>query len=153
MTPLLGIGVCVSIQFAGMEYSKRLFSTRNVASGIGDGSLTGSQYFASGVIAGLSNSVVSGPVEHIRIRRSFSFRDDRRNVSFRLAPQLRFTHFPLLSQVCRHNPIKPDSMLARGTPSRRSTPRTESPEFTRDKSRPWGVRLADTGYISGRMRS
>jgi len=68
LTPLLGIGLCVSIQFAGLEYSKRLFSSRNVSSGIADGSLTGSQYFASGVIAGLANSVVSGPVEHIRIR-------------------------------------------------------------------------------------
>jgi solute carrier family 25 carnitine/acylcarnitine transporter 20/29 len=71
LTPLLGIGLCVSIQFAGLEYSKRLFSARNVASGVGDGSLTGSQYFASGVIAGLANSVVSGPVEHIRIREYF----------------------------------------------------------------------------------
>ncbi|KAF9793220.1 mitochondrial carrier [Thelephora terrestris] len=68
LTPLLGIGLCVSIQFAGLEYSKRVFSSRNVASGTGDGSLTGSQFFASGVIAGLANSVVSGPVEHIRIR-------------------------------------------------------------------------------------
>jgi len=68
LTPLLGIGLCVSIQFGGLEYSKRLFSARNIASGVGDGSLTGSQYFASGIIAGLANSVVSGPVEHIRIR-------------------------------------------------------------------------------------
>jgi len=68
LTPLLGIGLCVSIQFAGLEYAKRIFSARNVASGLGDGPLTGSQYFASGVIAGLANSVVSGPVEHIRIR-------------------------------------------------------------------------------------
>lgn len=80
LTPLLGIGLCVSIQFAGSEYSKRLFSARNVASGIGDGPLTGTQYFASGVVAGLANSVVSGPVEHIRIRKSVLFRDDRRNL-------------------------------------------------------------------------
>jgi len=68
LTPLLGIGLCVSIQFAGLEYSKRIFAARNIASGKGDGPLTGSQYFVSGVIAGLANSVVSGPVEHIRIR-------------------------------------------------------------------------------------
>lgn len=80
LTPLLGIGLCVSIQFAGLEYSKRIFAARNIASGKGDGPLTGSQYFVSGVIAGLANSVVSGPVEHIRIRRSFLFRDDRRNL-------------------------------------------------------------------------
>ena len=90
LTPLLGIGLCVSIQFAGLEYSKRLFSARNVASGVGDGPLTGAQYFASGVIAGLANSVVSGPVEHIRIRGSCLSRDDR----IRLAPQPRFTFFP-----------------------------------------------------------
>lgn len=91
LTPLLGIGLCVSIQFAGLEYSKRLFTARNVASGVGDGPLTGSQYFASGVIAGLANSVVSGPVEHIRIRESCLSRDDRRNLPFRVAPQPRFT--------------------------------------------------------------
>lgn len=68
LSPLLGIGLCVSIQFGGLEYSKRIFSSRNIASGVSDGSLTGSQYWASGVIAGVANSVVSGPVEHIRIR-------------------------------------------------------------------------------------
>lgn len=152
MTPLLGIGLCVSIQFAGLEYSKRLFSARNVASGTGDGSLTGSQYFASGVIAGLLNSVVSGPVEHIRIRKSFLFRDDRRNVPFRLAPQLRFTHLPFPPQVCRPNPIKLDSMPVHGMRSRRYMAQTELPEFTRDKSRPCAVRLVDTEFTSGHMR-
>lgn len=71
MPPLLGIGVCVSIQFGAMEYSKRFFGQRNVAHGEGgkDGmTLTGSQLFASGVFAGLANGVVSGPVEHLRIR-------------------------------------------------------------------------------------
>jgi len=86
LTPLLGIGLCVSIQFAGLEYSKRLFSARNIASGVGDGPLTGTQYFASGVIAGLANSVVSGPVEHIRIRRSCLPRVDQRNCPLRLTP-------------------------------------------------------------------
>ncbi|KAI0786570.1 mitochondrial carrier [Abortiporus biennis] len=69
--PLLGIGVCVSIQFGAMEYSKRFFGARNLANGIGgpDGlTLDGAQLFGSGVFAGLANGVVSGPVEHIRIR-------------------------------------------------------------------------------------
>ncbi|KAG2367125.1 hypothetical protein BDR07DRAFT_1469714 [Suillus spraguei] len=47
LTPLLGIGVCVSIQF---------------------GMLGGGQLVIAGVAAGLANGVVSGPVEHIRIR-------------------------------------------------------------------------------------
>ena len=71
MTPLLGIGVCVSIQFGALEYSKRIFAQRNVANGKGgaDGSvLTSSQLFLSGVAAGLANGGVSGPFEHICIR-------------------------------------------------------------------------------------
>lgn len=71
LTPLLGIGVCVSIQFGVMEYSKRLFARRNLQDGIGGPHgilLTDSQLLASGVFAGLANGVVSGPVEHIRIR-------------------------------------------------------------------------------------
>lgn len=71
LTPLLGIGVCVSIQFGAMEYSKRFFAQRNLQNGIGGPSgilLTGPQLLASGVFAGLANGVVSGPVEHIRIR-------------------------------------------------------------------------------------
>ncbi|KAF7797594.1 hypothetical protein EIP86_008794 [Pleurotus ostreatoroseus] len=72
LTPLLGIGVCVSIQFGAMEYSKRFFASRNIGDGIGGPNgalLTGPQLFASGIFAGLANSVVSGPVEHIRIRK------------------------------------------------------------------------------------
>ena len=75
LTPLLGIGVCVSIQFGALEYSKRLFAAQNVRSGRGgpDGAALGSgQLFVSGVFAGLANGVVSGPVEHIRIREHFS---------------------------------------------------------------------------------
>ncbi|KAI0633534.1 mitochondrial carrier [Trametes polyzona] len=71
LTPLLGIGVCVSIQFAALEYSKRYFARQNVLNGRGgpDGMALGSgQLFVSGVFAGLANGVVSGPVEHIRIR-------------------------------------------------------------------------------------
>jgi len=71
LTPLLGIGVCVSIQFGALEYAKRIFASQNLAVGQGgeDGkTLTSQQLFISGVFAGLSNGVVSGPVEHIRIR-------------------------------------------------------------------------------------
>lgn len=71
LTPLLGIGVCVSIQFGVLEYVKRLFAECNIRAGSGgpDGkTLTSSQLVAAGVLAGLGNGVVSGPVEHIRIR-------------------------------------------------------------------------------------
>ncbi|OCH87876.1 mitochondrial carrier [Obba rivulosa] len=71
LTPLLGIGVCVSIQFGVLEYSKRYFAQKNALQGRGGPSgteLTNGQLFASGVFAGVANGVVSGPVEHIRIR-------------------------------------------------------------------------------------
>lgn len=71
LTPLLGIGVCVSIQFGAMEWSKRYFAKRNLENGIGGPHgilLTGPQLLAAGAFAGVANGVVSGPVEHIRIR-------------------------------------------------------------------------------------
>ncbi|KAG9050765.1 Mitochondrial carrier protein ymc2 [Tulasnella sp. UAMH 9824] len=71
LSPLLGIGVCVSIQFGAVEAAKRWLARRNVEAGRGgpDGKqLSGGQLITAGVIAGLSNGVVSGPVEHIRIR-------------------------------------------------------------------------------------
>ena len=73
LAPLLGIGVCVSIQFGALEYAKRIFASQNLAAGRGgEGgkTLTSQQLFVSGVFAGLSNGVVSGPIEHIRIRES-----------------------------------------------------------------------------------
>lgn len=73
LTPLLGIGVCVSIQFGVIEYMKRLFAQQNINSGTGGPSgrdLGAGQLVASGVAAGLANGFVSGPVEHIRIRKS-----------------------------------------------------------------------------------
>ncbi|KAF8915475.1 mitochondrial carrier [Mucidula mucida] len=71
LTPLLGIGVCVSIQFGVIEWMKRFYAQQNILNGLGGPSgldLTGSQLVVSGVAAGLANGVVSGPVEHIRIR-------------------------------------------------------------------------------------
>ncbi|KAJ7282681.1 mitochondrial carrier domain-containing protein [Mycena rebaudengoi] len=71
LTPLLGIGVCVSIQFGALEYAKRHFASRNLSNGTGGeggATLSGAQIFSSGVMAGVANGFVSGPVEHIRIR-------------------------------------------------------------------------------------
>jgi hypothetical protein len=74
LTPLLGIGVCVSIQFGALEYAKRIFVQRNIdqrvsAAGPDGKILTPVQLVASGAFAGISNGFVSGPVEHIRIRK------------------------------------------------------------------------------------
>lgn len=63
--------MCVSIQFGVLEYTKRYFSAQNLANGTGgEGGkeLGAGQLVAAGVFAGLANGVVSGPVEHIRIR-------------------------------------------------------------------------------------
>lgn len=67
--------MCVSIQFAALESVKRYFAGQNVEKGKGgEGGRTlgGDQLFVAGVLAGLANGVVSGPVEHIRIRESRS---------------------------------------------------------------------------------
>lgn len=63
LTPLLGMGVCISVQFATNEYMKRLFNKENHG-----GPLTYPQFFLSGAAAGMANSLVASPIEHIRIR-------------------------------------------------------------------------------------
>ncbi|BEI83229.1 hypothetical protein CcaverHIS002_0310970 [Cutaneotrichosporon cavernicola] len=63
LTPLLGIGACVSIQFGALEWAKRFFGRRN-----GGKELSLAELYASGAIAGAANTIVAGPVEHIRIR-------------------------------------------------------------------------------------
>ncbi|TDL24285.1 mitochondrial carrier [Rickenella mellea] len=71
VSPLMGIGLCVSIQFAVLESVKRHFSAQNLKEGRGgaDGkTLNSQQLILAGSLAGIANSVVSGPVEHIRIR-------------------------------------------------------------------------------------
>jgi solute carrier family 25 carnitine/acylcarnitine transporter 20/29 len=67
LSPLAGIGLCVSIQFGAMEAMKRLLSRYNEGNGH-DSALTLTQLYIAGAVAGLANSVVSGPVEHIRTR-------------------------------------------------------------------------------------
>ncbi|GAA5814796.1 hypothetical protein MFLAVUS_008298 [Mucor flavus] len=64
MTPLVGIGACVSIQFVVLEAMKRHFSSLN---GKGD-FLSNGQLYLAGAASGVANSFVSGPVEHIRTR-------------------------------------------------------------------------------------
>ncbi|KAF2129758.1 mitochondrial carrier [Dothidotthia symphoricarpi CBS 119687] len=67
LTPLIGIGACVSVQFGGFHYARRAFEARNVAAS-GSPQLSYSQYYASGAFAGIANTVLSSPIEHIRIR-------------------------------------------------------------------------------------
>jgi solute carrier family 25 carnitine/acylcarnitine transporter 20/29 len=67
LTPLLGIGACVSVQFGAFHAARRWFEERNAATSkplqLGYG-----QYYAAGAFAGLANSAISGPIEHVRIR-------------------------------------------------------------------------------------
>ncbi|KAI8332778.1 mitochondrial carrier domain-containing protein [Blakeslea trispora] len=64
MTPLVGIGACVSIQFVVLEAMKRHFNSKNSI----QGHLSNSQLYLAGAASGVANSFVSGPVEHIRTR-------------------------------------------------------------------------------------
>ena len=71
--PLFGIGLCVSVQFAVFEKMKRLFSMRNASLQVGNDheqvtALSLNQMAISGSVAGIANTIFSGPVEHIRIR-------------------------------------------------------------------------------------
>ncbi|KAG8529188.1 uncharacterized protein KY384_005823 [Bacidia gigantensis] len=68
LTPLVGIGACVSIQFGGFHYARRQFEARNASIHPTNPTLSYSQYYASGAFAGITNSVISGPIEHVRIR-------------------------------------------------------------------------------------
>jgi solute carrier family 25 carnitine/acylcarnitine transporter 20/29 len=68
LTPLIGIGACVSVQFGAFNYARRAFETRNTSLTNPTGALSYSQYYASGAFAGIANSVISGPIEHVRIR-------------------------------------------------------------------------------------
>lgn len=67
LSPLAGIAFCVSIQFATLEHVKRIFKESNLKAGKSENFTMGQMYIAGG-LAGLANSFVSGPVEHIRTR-------------------------------------------------------------------------------------
>ncbi|KYK54740.1 mitochondrial carnitine/acylcarnitine carrier protein [Drechmeria coniospora] len=69
LTPLIGIGACVSVQFGAFHSARRWFEARNAdAPGRKTSDLGYGQYFAAGAFAGISNAGLSGPIEHIRIR-------------------------------------------------------------------------------------
>ncbi|KAI0599763.1 mitochondrial carrier domain-containing protein [Biscogniauxia sp. FL1348] len=75
LTPLLGIGACVSVQFGAFGYARRYFESVNAGRALSSPSSSSSppplsytQYYAAGAFAGVANSVISGPIEHVRIR-------------------------------------------------------------------------------------
>ena len=68
LTPLIGIGACVSVQFGAFHWARRQFEASNLASGSSDPSLSYGQFYLSGLVAGLANTPLSSPIEHIRIR-------------------------------------------------------------------------------------
>ncbi|KAL8954443.1 MAG: hypothetical protein Q9193_007243, partial [Seirophora villosa] len=57
----------VSVQFGGFHYARRQFEARNTLHNR-PAALSYGQLYASGAFAGLANSVLSGPIEHVRIR-------------------------------------------------------------------------------------
>ncbi|KAI9825174.1 MAG: hypothetical protein M1819_000579 [Sarea resinae] len=67
LTPLIGIGACVSVQFGAFHYARRAFSTQNTKNNSSP-TLSYTQYYLSGAFAGVANTFLSSPIEHIRIR-------------------------------------------------------------------------------------
>lgn len=69
LTPLIGIGACVSAQFGGFHFARRQLEAQNAkANPLKDTTLSYSQFYAAGAFAGIVNSPLSGPIEHVRIR-------------------------------------------------------------------------------------
>jgi solute carrier family 25 (mitochondrial carnitine/acylcarnitine transporter), member 20/29 len=58
----------VSIQFGAFHWARRRFEVANASGSPSHASLSYTQYYLSGAFAGLANSVISGPIEHVRIR-------------------------------------------------------------------------------------
>ena len=66
----------MSVQFGGFHAARRWFEERNAAAAgtpipstpTSTSSLSYGQYYAAGAFAGVANSVISGPIEHVRIR-------------------------------------------------------------------------------------
>ena len=63
LTPLVGVGACVSVQFSVNEAMKRYYDQKNQG-----GEMLLGQYFICGGTAGFANGFMTSPIEHIRIR-------------------------------------------------------------------------------------
>lgn len=74
LTPLIGIGACVSVQFGAFNYAKRAFEAQNAKQAsvkdlaLKSQGLSYPQYYIAGAFAGVANTVLSSPIEHVRIR-------------------------------------------------------------------------------------
>ncbi|MCJ1373005.1 hypothetical protein MMC20_004231 [Loxospora ochrophaea] len=69
LTPLLGIGACVSIQFGAFHWARRQLESSNQSTHPSNpATLSYTQYYCAGAFAGLANTVLSSPIEHVRIR-------------------------------------------------------------------------------------
>jgi solute carrier family 25 carnitine/acylcarnitine transporter 20/29 len=70
LTPLLGIGACVSIQFGAFHAARRWLEDRknSLTTSTTKLPLSYSEYYAAGAFAGLANTALSSPIEHVRIR-------------------------------------------------------------------------------------
>lgn len=65
---MLGIGLCVSTQFAGQSFAKGFFVGQNNKEGSKRKELSYTQIALSGAFAGVVSSPFTAPLEHIRIR-------------------------------------------------------------------------------------
>lgn len=63
LTPLIGVGACVSVQFSVNEFMKRYYDEK-----MGGKPLSLLQFFNCGAVAGFANGFLASPIEHIRIR-------------------------------------------------------------------------------------
>lgn len=63
LTPLIGVGACVSVQFSVNEYMKRYYDRTT-----GGKPLTLLQFFNCGAVAGFANGFLASPIELIRIK-------------------------------------------------------------------------------------
>ncbi|SCV01841.1 LAME_0G18844g1_1 [Lachancea meyersii CBS 8951] len=65
LTPLIGVGACVSCQFGVNEAMKRFFRGDNPNP---SGLLSLPQYYTCGFVGGIANAFLASPIEHVRIR-------------------------------------------------------------------------------------
>ncbi|ANB11708.1 Ymc1p [Sugiyamaella lignohabitans] len=65
--PLIGVGACVSVQFYAFHEAKRQLLSYNQRTNNSPHQLTYPQFYIAGATAGLANSFIASPVEHLRI--------------------------------------------------------------------------------------
>jgi len=77
LPPLAGVGACVSIQFGVLEYAKRAFMNYNNSKEVST-----IQGCMAGSLAGIANTIVSAPAEHLRIKMQVQGKVDPRGDPF-----------------------------------------------------------------------